>query len=153
MKIIRNTLLILASLVVIVGMLYRYTTTTFLDLSDYDHLYVTPAQNIPSDGVTVQFAGVSTMLISDQNSKILIDGYFTRSSVWELYQSQTQPTMQPDLDDIDYAMQKLESDGLDALFTVHSHFDHAMDAPEVARRTGARLYGSLSTANIARGWD
>jgi len=27
-----------------------------------------------------------------------------------------------------------------------------MDAPEVARRTGARLLGSESTANIGRGW-
>ena len=27
-----------------------------------------------------------------------------------------------------------------------------MDAPEVCRRTGARLVGSTSTANIARGW-
>ena len=35
---------------------------------------------------------------------------------------------------------------------VHSHFDHAMDAPEVAKRTGAILLGSESTANIGRGW-
>jgi L-ascorbate metabolism protein UlaG (beta-lactamase superfamily) len=39
------------------------------------------------------------------------------------------------------------------VIVVHSHYDHAMDAPEVARRTGARLIGSQSTANIARGLD
>ncbi len=38
------------------------------------------------------------------------------------------------------------------MIPVHSHFDHAMDAPEVARRTGAILLGSPSTANIGRGW-
>jgi len=35
---------------------------------------------------------------------------------------------------------------------MHSHYDHAMDAPEVAMRTGAMLLGSEATANIARGW-
>ena len=37
------------------------------------------------------------------------------------------------------------------MFPVHSHYDHAMDSPEVARRTGAQLVGSESTANIGRG--
>ncbi len=32
-----------------------------------------------------------------------------------------------------------------------AHYDHALDAPEVARVTGAQLVGSESTANIARG--
>jgi L-ascorbate metabolism protein UlaG (beta-lactamase superfamily) len=41
---------------------------------------------------------------------------------------------------------------LAVVIPVHSHFDHAMDAPEVARRTGAILLGSESTANIGRGW-
>ena len=35
---------------------------------------------------------------------------------------------------------------------MHSHYDHAMDAPEVAKRTGAQLVGSQSTANIALGY-
>jgi L-ascorbate metabolism protein UlaG (beta-lactamase superfamily) len=37
------------------------------------------------------------------------------------------------------------------VFVVHSHFDHAMDAPVVAERTGALLVGSASTANVGRG--
>lgn len=41
---------------------------------------------------------------------------------------------------------------LAVVIPVHSHYDHAMDAPEVARRTGALLLGSESTANIGRGW-
>jgi L-ascorbate metabolism protein UlaG (beta-lactamase superfamily) len=39
-----------------------------------------------------------------------------------------------------------------AVIVVHSHYDHAMDAPEVARRSGALLVGSESTANVGRGW-
>ena len=35
---------------------------------------------------------------------------------------------------------------------MHSHYDHAMDAPEVARRTGAVLLGPESAVNIGCGW-
>jgi L-ascorbate metabolism protein UlaG (beta-lactamase superfamily) len=38
------------------------------------------------------------------------------------------------------------------VIVTHSHYDHAMDSPEVAKRTGALMVGSESTANIARGW-
>jgi L-ascorbate metabolism protein UlaG (beta-lactamase superfamily) len=41
---------------------------------------------------------------------------------------------------------------LAAVIPMHSHCDHAMDSPEVARRTNAVLMGSASTANIGRGW-
>jgi L-ascorbate metabolism protein UlaG (beta-lactamase superfamily) len=34
---------------------------------------------------------------------------------------------------------------------VHTHFDHALDSAEVARRTGALLLGGESAANIGRG--
>ena len=54
--------------------------------------------------------------------------------------------------DVDAIERGLARNGVDeqlaAVFPVHSHYDHAMDAPEVARRTGALLLGSESTANI-----
>ena len=37
------------------------------------------------------------------------------------------------------------------MIPVHSHYDHAMDSPEVARRTGRAARRSESSANIARG--
>ena len=46
----------------------------------------------------------------------------------------------------------LESNNVAAVVVMHSHYDHAMDAPEVAKRTGAQLVGSQSTANIALGY-
>ena len=60
--------------------------------------------------------------------------------------------VEPDLAAIGRGLKANEVDKLDAVIPLHSHYDHAMDAPEVARRTGAKLYGSESTANIARGW-
>lgn len=38
----------------------------------------------------------------------------------------------------------------DAILVGHSHFDHVLDVPAIARATGARVIGSESTANLMR---
>jgi L-ascorbate metabolism protein UlaG (beta-lactamase superfamily) len=38
----------------------------------------------------------------------------------------------------------------DLIVVGHSHVDHLLDTPEIARRTGAEVMGSLSTARVAR---
>lgn len=38
----------------------------------------------------------------------------------------------------------------DFVLLSHSHFNHAMDMPHIARKTGATVIGTESTANIAR---
>ena len=38
------------------------------------------------------------------------------------------------------------------LLVGHSHYDHLADVPEIARRTGAWVVGSATTANIAQGY-
>jgi L-ascorbate metabolism protein UlaG (beta-lactamase superfamily) len=48
-------------------------------------------------------------------------------------------------------LDRLRVQRLAALFVAHSHYDHALDSAHVARRTGAKLFGSWSTLNIARG--
>ncbi len=105
----------------------------------------------PDDGaprVTVTFLGVATLLIDDGETRLMTDGFFTRPSLWSTLVGR----IAPDREVIGRALDRAGIDKLDALFVVHSHYDHAMDAPEVARRTGALLFGSESTANVARGW-
>jgi L-ascorbate metabolism protein UlaG (beta-lactamase superfamily) len=58
----------------------------------------------------------------------------------------------PDRTAIERGMARAGITRLDAVLVSHSHYDHAMDAPEVARRGGALLVGSPSSANVARGW-
>lgn len=104
--------------------------------------------HIESDALTVRFSGTSTLLFSDGTTDWMIDGWFTRPS---LVQS-VLGAIEPDLDAITLGLQRNGVDQLAAVIPMHSHYDHAMDSPEVARRTGAMLYGSEATANIARGW-
>lgn len=102
----------------------------------------------PDAAVTVRFSGTSTLLFSDGETHWMVDGWFTRPGPLRLLLGK----IAPDLEAIERGLAANEVTELAAVFPVHSHYDHAMDAPEVARRTGAILLGSESTANIGRGW-
>ncbi len=96
----------------------------------------------------VKFLGVATVLLDDGETAIMTDGFFSRPGKLQSLAGQ----IRPDLAAIERGLQRAGVTKLAAVIPVHSHFDHAMDAPEVARRTGAILLGSESTANIGRGW-
>lgn len=98
--------------------------------------------------VTVRFSGTATLLVSDGSTAWMVDGWFTRPGPLRLAFGK----IAPDAEAISYGLAANAVQSLAAVIPVHSHYDHAMDAPEVARRTGAILMGSESTANIGRGW-
>jgi len=102
----------------------------------------------PAGGVTVRFSGTSTLLFSDGDTQWMTDGWFSRPGPLRLLAGK----IAPDSEAIRRGLAANEVSTLAAVFPLHSHYDHAMDAPEVARRTDALLLGSESTANIGRGW-
>lgn len=104
--------------------------------------------NIPEGAVTVRFTGTSTLLFSDGETRWMVDGWFSRPGPLALLFGK----ISPDRAAIERGLAANQAATLAAVFPIHSHYDHAMDAPEVARRTGAVLLGSESTANIGRGW-
>lgn len=91
--------------------------------------------------------GVSTVLFSDGDSQLLIDGYFSRPN---LIRSFTTP-IGPDVPLVRRTLQAHGVTNLKAVLVAHAHHDHALDAPEIARWTGAALVGSSSVANLAEG--
>ena len=96
----------------------------------------------------VTFLGVSTLLFDDGETAILTDGFFTRPGklrtlIWKIA---------PKPKVIARCLERAKVRNLKAVIVLHSHYDHAFDAPVVARQTGAQLIGSESTANIARGY-
>ncbi len=104
--------------------------------------------NADAAGLEVTFLGVSTLLVRDATAAVLIDGFFSRPGLLAMAVGR----IAPDDARIDAALSRAGIDRLDAVVTVHSHYDHAMDTPAVARKTGAIVVGSESTANIARGY-
>jgi len=109
---------------------------------------VSPATSVPEDAVTVRYTGTATLVFSDGETTWMTDAWFSRPPPLEVLFGK----IEPDLDAITGGLRRNEVERLAVVFVLHSHYDHAMDAPEVARRTGAVLLGSESTANIGRGW-
>jgi L-ascorbate metabolism protein UlaG (beta-lactamase superfamily) len=100
----------------------------------------------PGD-LSVTFLGVSTLLVTNGETALLTDGFFTRPGILDT----TVGKIAPDRRVIAHSLERAGIGKLAAIFVVHSHYDHAMDAPEVARITGGLVVGSESTANVARG--
>ena len=95
----------------------------------------------------VTYFGTTTLLFDDGADQILFDAHFTRPSLLRYIfgRASTDAALTDAL---------LDAHGVDrlrAIFISHSHHDHVLDAPHVANRCGATLYGSASALNVARG--
>ena len=93
------------------------------------------------------FAGVSNVLVTDGESAVLVDGFFSRPSLLKMA-----TRVAPDRGRIDEALRRLGVTKLDAVLVAHSHVDHVLDAPVVAELTGATLAGSPSTRKVQEGY-
>lgn len=124
-----------------------YGLNTRPDIGAFNSLRtLTTAGNSP--GLRVTFLGVSTLLLDDGTTAILTDGFFTRPNSRQLLLEK----IAPDTALIEKTLRRAGITRLAAVIVNHSHYDHAMDSPDVAARTGAMLIGSESTANVGRGW-
>ncbi|VEJ35944.1 metal-dependent hydrolase [Aedoeadaptatus ivorii] len=91
--------------------------------------------------------GTTTLLFDDGEDQVLFDANFTRPTVGRyLFRK-----VDTDCDLIDDLFETHGIDRLRAVFISHSHYDHVIDAPYIARRCGATLYGSESTKNVGLG--
>lgn len=101
----------------------------------------------------VVFLGVAGLLLADGEAAVMTDGYFSRPSLLRVGLGK----VAPDEARIDAALGRLglgRGNGgppLHAVAAVHTHFDHVLDSPSVALRTGAVLVGGESAANVGRG--
>jgi L-ascorbate metabolism protein UlaG (beta-lactamase superfamily) len=132
------------ALSLIAWVVYRLSRRSSLDR--YKDYILAPVEEKAS-GLRVTFLGVSTLLFDDGETAILTDGFFSRPSKLRTLFTK----IEPDRKLITRQLQRAGIKNLKAVIVLHSHFDHAFDAPEVARQTHARLIGSESTRNIALG--
>jgi L-ascorbate metabolism protein UlaG (beta-lactamase superfamily) len=93
------------------------------------------------------FLGVSTILLADDETAIMTDGFFSRPALARVLMGR----IRPDARRIDAALAKAGVTKLAAVLTAHSHHDHAMDTAIVAEKTDAVIVGSPSTREIALG--
>src|SRR5262245_48847443 len=117
------------------------------DIRPYVKSNTNEAKN--ADRLTATFLGVSSLLFDDGQTKIMIDGFLTRPSIWKVALSRI--ANDTNVSKIVLNKLRLSRSSVAAIFVAHSHYDHALDAAYVARQTDAILHGSRSTTNIAFG--
>ena len=83
-------------------------------------------------GISVTYFGNTTFLVSDGETKLLVDGFFSRPPALRVARGRVQP-------DLAIIAEQLGLGGVGrvtALLVGHSHYNHALDAP-IAFQTGA----------------
>ena len=116
------------------------------NLADYRRYFDQPPAT-PQSPLTVTWAGVTTLLVDDGQSTLLTDGFFSRPGLLTVGLRKLTPSRPR----IDGCLARLGVERLEAVLPVHTHFDHAMDSAVVAQRTGAKLVGGTSAAQLGRG--
>jgi L-ascorbate metabolism protein UlaG (beta-lactamase superfamily) len=115
-------------------------------LALYRALQPSPAP--PDAGLTVTWLGTAGVFVSDGEVGLLIDPFASRPDLVAVGLGRP---LRPRAAEIAALLQRTGATRAAAVVVSHSHYDHVMDAPAVARATGARLVGSASTANVGRG--
>ncbi len=116
------------------------------DLASYERYFDVPCATTESR-LTVTWAGVTTLVVDDGASALMTDGFFSRPGLISVGLGKVAPSVPR----IDGCLARLGVDRLEAVLPVHTHYDHALDSAIVTQRTGARLVGGDSAANVGRG--
>jgi L-ascorbate metabolism protein UlaG (beta-lactamase superfamily) len=104
----------------------------------------TDAPGLPS-GLEIEWLGVSGYRITCEGRTLYVDPYFTRVPL--SYVLRRRPAL-PNRETIDDFLPPTED--VVGVLVGHTHWDHAVDAPEIARRYRCSAYGSGSMAALMR---
>ena len=96
----------------------------------------------------ITYFGTTTLLFDDGKDQILFDAHFTRPSLVKYVGGSKTGT---DISLCDRLIRVHHIDRLRAVFISHTHHDHVLDAPYIAEKCGAKIYGSESAKNVALG--
>jgi len=91
--------------------------------------------------VCVTWLGTAGFTIAHAGHVLVFDPYLTRASLSRCLLAPLHA---------DAALARRLVPRADAIVLSHTHFDHALDTPVIARQTGARVFGSRSAVHLCR---
>ncbi|MEM9017374.1 MAG: MBL fold metallo-hydrolase [Verrucomicrobiota bacterium] len=92
----------------------------------------------------VLFLGNTTLYITDGTTHLITDAFISRPNKATVLFGELSA---PDPDELKKMLNDFGVNELDAILVGHSHYDHALDAPYVAKAFGAEVMGSDSYGN------
>jgi L-ascorbate metabolism protein UlaG (beta-lactamase superfamily) len=92
-------------------------------------------------GPTLTYLGVAGWSLNTGKQTVLFDPYVTRAPVFD-----DNMLLVPDA----AAIARFIPKQAQVIVVSHSHYDHVLDVPAIAHRTGALVFGTSSTAELAR---
>lgn len=95
----------------------------------------------------VTYLGTTVLLFDDGEDQLLFDAHFTRPSLLRMGFGSIKTNKRL----VDCVIDDYKLDRLRGIFISHTHTDHVMDAPYLAKKCNADIYGSASAMNVARG--
>jgi L-ascorbate metabolism protein UlaG (beta-lactamase superfamily) len=98
------------------------------------------------EGVRITYLGTNGYLLEASDSRILIDPYFSRIALATVTLN---GPIKPNIACVNAAMNRLPK-RIDAILVTHGHFDHLLDVPEIARRTGASIIASPTSCYLVQ---
>jgi L-ascorbate metabolism protein UlaG (beta-lactamase superfamily) len=103
--------------------------------------------------VQLTYLGNAGWQLTDGKTFVLVDPYITQFRHPPAPATTGKPTdpqtiIAPDTEEIDAKIRRA-----DYILVTHGHLDHALDAPYIAKKTGATIIGSETVANLARAYD
>ncbi|MCO4764031.1 MAG: MBL fold metallo-hydrolase [Myxococcales bacterium] len=113
--------------------------TTRVDESWFSH---TSRAEAMAGGLALQWLGTAGFRLVSNDHHVWLDPHLSRHSLWQVATQQLAPNA---------ARIDADVDQCHAICVGHSHFDHAIDTPFMAKAHNARVYGSESTLNLCRG--
>ena len=102
-----------------------------------------PGGGLPADQLEVTWLGTAGVALEFGGQRLLMDPYFSRPGPW--------PTIARRLIPDEAAILGHAPAGVDYIICTHSHHDHILDVPALARLSGAQVVGSTSSCNYCRG--
>lgn len=100
--------------------------------------------------VDVRWFSVTSLVLEDEETKIMFDPMFTRAGIKHWLNLSELRSDEP------LVAQVINDNGLekvDAFFVSHSHFDHVIDAPVMAKLTGGIFYADESNERIVKAYQ
>jgi L-ascorbate metabolism protein UlaG (beta-lactamase superfamily) len=113
-------------------------------IPDERAIATTSPSTTPAPFARLTYLGVAGWKLESRSGTLLVDPYVTRTAA----KNEAEPLI-PD----ERAIAAFLPSRADAILVGHSHFDHVLDVPSIARRTGATVIGTESTVHLALAGD